>query len=175
VRPDHSHDCQGLVPRGRIWVTHTGNAGFLTLLFVPLGNDILVLALCARYHERMLYYVADGYRGIADRLLSDGLDQPKKRKQPEEIFSGKRLASIREIVKKRAAWALCRSFALAAAVSVYGDSGPPRRPFRYPRRKRFTFNRCRKIRAFSDRRGAGGSLRALDHQAGGNRHGSSTS
>ena len=41
-----------------------GGLGLLTLsafdsspLVVPLGNDLLVLALCARYHDRMLYYV----------------------------------------------------------------------------------------------------------------------
>src|SRR6202166_143944 len=41
-----------------------GGLGLLTLgifdsspLVVPFGNDLLMLALSARYHERMLYYV----------------------------------------------------------------------------------------------------------------------
>jgi hypothetical protein len=41
---------------------HAGGLGLLTLgafdsspLVVPMGNDLLALALCARYHERMLY------------------------------------------------------------------------------------------------------------------------
>jgi membrane protein YqaA with SNARE-associated domain len=43
---------------------HAGGLGLLTLgafdsslLVLPMGNDILVLVLCARYHERVLYYV----------------------------------------------------------------------------------------------------------------------
>ena len=43
---------------------HAGGLGLLTLgafdsspLVVPMGNDLLVLALSARYHDRVLYYV----------------------------------------------------------------------------------------------------------------------
>ncbi len=42
---------------------HASGLGLFTLgafdsspLVVPMGNDLLVLALSARYHERMLYY-----------------------------------------------------------------------------------------------------------------------
>jgi membrane protein YqaA with SNARE-associated domain len=49
---------------------HAGGLGLLTLgaldsspLVVPIGNDPLVLALSARYHERVPYYVVTATAG----------------------------------------------------------------------------------------------------------------
>ena len=60
--------------------------GILTLgafdsspLVVPLGNDLLVLALCARYHDRMLYYAVMATLGSLIGCPRDGVDRPEGR------------------------------------------------------------------------------------------------
>lgn len=124
---------------------HAGGFGLLTLgtldsspLVVPLGNDILVLALCARYHERMLYYVLMATAGsLIGSFLTDWISRKSESNQ-KKIFSGKRLASIREIVKKRAAWALVVASLLPPPFPFTGIAAAAA-AFRYPRRKRFTF------------------------------------
>src|SRR5579862_9449544 len=70
---------------------HMGGWGVLTLstldsspLFLPFGNDLLVLALCARYRDRMFYYVAMATLG-SDRLPRHGLDKPQRSERPEEV------------------------------------------------------------------------------------------
>ena len=90
-----------------------GGLGLLTLgaldsspMVVPMGNDLLVLALCARYHQRVLYYVAMATVGsLIGCLVTDWISR-KSESGLKKIASGKYLNSIQKLVKKRAGWTL---------------------------------------------------------------------
>jgi membrane protein YqaA with SNARE-associated domain len=120
---------------------HAGGLGLLTLgvfdsspLVVPMGNDLLVLALCARYHERMLYYVLMATAGSLIGCFATDWISRKSEGGQKKFLSGKHLAHIRELVEKR-----------AASMLVVASLVPPPFPFtafvaaaaafRYPRRK----------------------------------------
>jgi membrane protein YqaA with SNARE-associated domain len=124
---------------------HAGGFGLLGLgtldsspVVVPLGNDILLLALCARFHGRMLYYVVMATAGsLIGCFLTDWISR-KSEKSQKKLLSGRRLASIRALVKEHAAWALVAASllpppfpftAIVAAAAAFG----------YPRKKLFTF------------------------------------
>ena len=121
-----------------------GGLGLLTLgafdsspLVVPLGNDLLILALSARYHDRMLYYAVMATLGsligclVTVWLSRKGGDQLKK------VTSGRKLYDLQKAVQEHAAWTL-------VAASIL----PPPFPFtpivataaafKYPRKKLFT-------------------------------------
>jgi membrane protein YqaA with SNARE-associated domain len=120
---------------------HAGGLGLLALgafdsspLVVPMGNDLLVLALCARYHERMLYYVLMATAGsLIGSFATDWISRKSEGGQ-KKFLSGKHLVYIREQVEKRAALTL-----------VVASLVPPPFPFtafvaaaaafRYPRSK----------------------------------------
>jgi membrane protein YqaA with SNARE-associated domain len=132
-----------------------GGLGLLTLgvldsspLIVPFGNDLLVLALCARYHSRMPYYVVMATLGsLVGSFLTDWIGRKSEGSQ-KKLLSGKRLAAMRGMVKERAAWAL-----------VLGSILPPPFPFtaivaaaaafRYPRKKLFGFIAVGRFARFS--------------------------
>lgn len=113
--------------------------GFLdsSFLFLPLGNDLLVVALASRHHQRMPYYVlmatAGSVLGIA---ILDVLSRKGGEKGLEKTLSAKRLKYVTTRVKENAGWAL--SFASLM---------PPPFPFtaivagaaalQYPRRRLF--------------------------------------
>jgi len=120
---------------------HAGGLGLLTLgafdsspLVVPMGNDLLVLALCARYHERMFYYVVMATAGSLIGCFATDWISRKSESGQKKFVSGKHLAYIRKQVEKRAAWTL-----------VVASLVPPPFPFtvfvaaaaafRYPRSK----------------------------------------
>lgn len=106
-------------------------------LVVPLGNDLLVLALCARYHSRMPYYAAMATIGsligvfVTDWLSRKGAARFKK------VASGKRMGNIRQQVQKRAGWSLALAslmpppFPFTAVVAAAAA-------FRYPKNKLFS-------------------------------------
>ena len=122
-----------------------GGLGLLTLgvldsspMVVPFGNDLLVLALCARYHDRVIYYVAMATLGsligclITDWITRKSVDRLKKAR------SSKRIDYIRMHVEKRAAWTLVVASvlpppfpftAIVAAAAAFG----------YPRSKLLSF------------------------------------
>jgi membrane protein YqaA with SNARE-associated domain len=118
-----------------------GGLGLLTLgafdsspLVVPFGNDILVLALCARYHERMPYYAAMATLGsLIGVLFTDWLSRKGERKL-KSVMSGRYVHTIQHLVDKRAGLTL-----------VIASLLPPPFPFtpvvaaaaafRYPRKK----------------------------------------
>jgi membrane protein YqaA with SNARE-associated domain len=122
-----------------------GGLGLLTLgifdsspLVVPLGNDLLVLALSARYHERMPYYAAMATAGsLIGCLFTDWISR-KSEAGLKKFASGKQLERIRKLVKKR-----------AGATLLLASILPPPFPFtpfvaaaaafRYPRGKLFSF------------------------------------
>jgi membrane protein YqaA with SNARE-associated domain len=122
-----------------------GGLGLLTLgafdsspLVVPMGNDLLVLALSARYHERMLYYAAMATLGsLIGCFVTDWISR-KGEGGLKRLVPGRHLDFIRKQVKKRAGWTL-------VVVSLM----PPPFPFtvfvaaaaafRYPRSKLLSF------------------------------------
>jgi membrane protein YqaA with SNARE-associated domain len=122
-----------------------GGLGLLTLgaldsspLVLPIGNDLLMLALSARHHERMLYYAAMATMGsLIGCLVTDWISR-KGERHIKKLVTGKALDSIQSQVKKRAGWTLVAASLL-----------PPPFPFtafvaaaaalRYPRKKLFGF------------------------------------
>ena len=124
---------------------HAGGLGLLTLgafdsspLVVAMGNDLLVLALCARYHERMLYYAVMATAGSLIGCFATDWISRKSESGQKKFVSGKYLDYIRKLVKKQAAWTL-----------VVASLLPPPFPFtvfvaaaaafRYPRNKLLSF------------------------------------
>jgi membrane protein YqaA with SNARE-associated domain len=122
-----------------------GGWGLLTLgavdsspFVVPMGNDLLVLALCARYHERTLYYVVMATAGSLIGCLATDWISRRSESGQRRFVSGRHLAYIQERVEKQAAWAL-----------VVASLVPPPFPFtafvaaaaafRYPRSKLLTW------------------------------------
>ena len=122
-----------------------GGLGLLTLgafdsspLVVPMGNDLLVLALSARYHERMLYYVVMATAGSLIGCFATDWISRKSEGGQKKFLSGKHLHYIRKLVEKQAAWTL-----------VVASLMPPPFPFtafvaaaaafRYPRSKLLSF------------------------------------
>jgi membrane protein YqaA with SNARE-associated domain len=124
---------------------HAGGLGLLTLgafdsspLVVPFGNDLLVLALSARYHQRVLYYVAMATAGsLIGCLMTDWISRKSESGQ-KKLVSGKHLQYIRKLVEKHAG----RTLVVASLM-------PPPFPFtvfvaaaaafRYPRIKLLSF------------------------------------
>jgi membrane protein YqaA with SNARE-associated domain len=124
---------------------HAGGLGLLTLgvfdsspLVVPLGNDLLVLALSARYHQRVLYYVAMATAGsLLGCFMTDWISRKSEGGQ-KKFVSGKHLDYIRKQVEKRAGWTLVAAslmpppFPFTAFVAAAAA-------FRYPRIKLLSF------------------------------------
>ena len=124
---------------------HAGGLGLLTLgafdsspLVVPMGNDLLVLALCARYHERMLYFGAMATAGSLIGCFATDWISRKSEGGQKKFVSGKHLDYIRKQVEKRAAWTLVAAslvpppFPFTAFVAAAAA-------FRYPRSKLLSF------------------------------------
>ena len=122
-----------------------GGLGLLTLgmfdsspLVVPLGNDLLMLALSARYHDRVLYYIVMATAGsLIGSLLTDWISR-KSEKGLMKFVPRKHVDYIRMLVEKRAAIALVTAsllpppFPFTAFVATAAA-------FRYPRKKLFGF------------------------------------
>jgi membrane protein YqaA with SNARE-associated domain len=120
---------------------HAGGLGLLALgafdsspLVVPMGNDLLVLALSARYHQRMFYYVAMATAGSLIGCFATDWISRKTESGLKKFVSDHYLDYIRKQVEKRAGWTL-----------VVASLLPPPFPFtvfvaaaaalRYPRNK----------------------------------------
>ncbi|HKN61810.1 MAG TPA: hypothetical protein VJW93_11560 [Candidatus Acidoferrales bacterium] len=134
---------------------HAGGLGLLTLgafdsspLVVPFGNDLLVLALCARYHDRVLYYVLMATAGSLIGVFATDWIGRKSEGGLKKVVAGKNLKYIRKLVEKRAALTL-------VIVSIL----PPPFPFtpfvaaaaafRYPRAKLLGFVGAGRLARFS--------------------------
>jgi membrane protein YqaA with SNARE-associated domain len=122
-----------------------GGLGLLTLgvidsspLVIPLGNDLLVLALSARYHDRMPYYVLMATAGSLIGCLGTDWISRKSEGGLKKFVSGKQLALIRKYVEKRAGTTLVVAsllpppFPFTAVVAAAAA-------FRYPRSKLLGF------------------------------------
>jgi membrane protein YqaA with SNARE-associated domain len=122
-----------------------GGLGLLTLgafdsspLVVPMGNDLLMLALSARYHERVLYYVVMATAGSLIGCFATDWISRKSESGQKKFVSGKHLDYIREQVEKRAGWTLVAAsllpppFPFTAFVAAAAA-------FRYPRNRLLSF------------------------------------
>jgi undecaprenyl-diphosphatase len=122
-----------------------GGFGLLTLgafdsspLVVPLGNDLLVLALSARYHDRMVYYAVMATLGSLIGCLATFWISRKGSPQLKKVASGERLNNIQKQVQKRAGWTLLAAslmpppFPFTAIVAAAAA-------FKYPWKKLFSF------------------------------------
>ena len=122
-----------------------GGLGLLTLgvidsspLVIPLGNDLLVLALSARYHDRMPYYVLMATAGSLIGCLGTDWISRKSEGGLKKFVSDKQLVLIRKYVEKRAGTTLVVAsllpppFPFTAFVAVAAA-------FRYPRSKLLGF------------------------------------
>ncbi len=88
---------------------HAGGLGLLTLgtfdsspLIIPLGNDLLMLALSARYHERMLYYVAMATAGSVIGCFGTDWISRKGESGLKKILAAKHMAFLQKQVEKHA-------------------------------------------------------------------------
>jgi membrane protein YqaA with SNARE-associated domain len=122
-----------------------GGLGLLTLgafdsspLVVPFGNDLLMLALSARYHDRMLYYAVMATLGSLIGCFATVWVSRKGGPQLKRIVSGKRLGKIQDQVQKRAGWSLVAAsllpppFPFTAIVATAAA-------FKYPPKKLLSF------------------------------------
>jgi membrane protein YqaA with SNARE-associated domain len=124
---------------------HAGGLGLLTLgafdsspLFAPMGNDLLLLALSARYHDRMLYYAVMATAGSLIGCYATDWISRKSESGQKKYVSRKHLTFIRKLVEKHAAWPLVVAslmpppFPFTALVAAAAA-------FRYPRIKLLSF------------------------------------
>jgi len=93
---------------------HLGGFGLLLLgildssfLFMPLGNDLLVVALTANHHQRMLYYAAMASAGsVVGCFLTDLVCRKGGEKGLEKNFSGRTMDYVQKKIKNHAGPAL---------------------------------------------------------------------
>lgn len=95
---------------------HLGGGGLLLLgildssfLFAPLGNDLLVVAMTARYRSvgRMFYFAAMSTAGsVLGCLLVDVILRRAGGKELEHYLPRKRIQYVNGKVENNAAWAL---------------------------------------------------------------------
>lgn len=122
-----------------------------SFLFMPLGNDLLMIALTARHHGRVLFYAVMAATGsVLGCLLVDVVCRRGGEKGLENLVPPKRLEYVKCKVAKSAGWAL----ALACLM-------PPPFPFtpfvivasalQYPRKKMLTIvGVCRFLRFLTE-------------------------
>ena len=99
-----------------------------------MGNDLLVLALSARYHERVLYYVVMATAGsLIGCFVTDWISRKSVTGQ-KKFVSGKHLDYIRKQVGKQAGWTLAVA-ALMPPPFPFTAFVAAAAAFRYPRIK----------------------------------------
>ena len=135
---------------------HMGGFGLLTLgvfdssiLFMPFGNDLLMIALTASKHGLLPFYAAMATAGsLLGCLITDVISRKGGEQGLEKRVPRKRLEYVKKKVKKSAGWAL----ALASLL-------PPPFPFtpfviaasalQYPRKRLLTVIAVSRFTRFS--------------------------
>ena len=122
-----------------------GGLGLLTLgafdsspLVVPFGNDLLVLALSARYHDRMLYYAAMATLGSLIGCLVTVWLSRKGGEHLKKVASSRQLGKIQKQVEKQAGWTLVAASMLPPPFP-FTPIVAAAAAFKYPRKKLFSF------------------------------------
>jgi len=78
-----------------------------SFLFMPLGNDLLVIALTANHHQRMLYYAAMATAGsVAGVALTDWVSRKGGQKGIEGKGQSRRIRYIEDKVQQNGGMAL---------------------------------------------------------------------
>ncbi len=78
-----------------------------SFLFMPLGNDLLLVALTARHHERMPYYALMASAGsVLGCLFTDWVSRKGGEKGLETRVKGRTLTYVKRKVEKKAGPAL---------------------------------------------------------------------
>lgn len=121
---------------------HLGGFGLLALsfldsspLFMPLGNDLLLVALTASKHSLFVYYALMATAGsVLGCLTVDALSRKGGEKGLERILSPKRLNYIKRRIKKNAAWALVIASLVPPPFPFTGFVAAAA-AFQYPRRR----------------------------------------
>ncbi|HEX5483093.1 MAG TPA: hypothetical protein VFZ08_10770 [Terriglobia bacterium] len=93
---------------------HLGGPGLLALglldssfLFMPLGNDLLVIAMTSSKHMLMPYYAVMAAAGsVLGCLVLDLISRKQGEKGIEKLLPAKRLQYVKKRVKSNAGWAL---------------------------------------------------------------------
>jgi len=122
-----------------------GGLGLFTLgafdsspLVVPLGNDLLMLALSARHHDRMFYYAVMATLGSLIGCFVTVWVGLKGGSQLKRIATRHRLGKIQEKMQQHAAWSLVVAsllpppFPFTAIVAAAAA-------FKYPQKKLFSY------------------------------------
>jgi membrane protein YqaA with SNARE-associated domain len=74
-----------------------------SFLFMPLGNDLLMVALTANHRERMLYYAAMATAGsVLGCAITDWISRKGGEKGLEENYGGKRFDYVKRKVQEHA-------------------------------------------------------------------------
>jgi membrane protein YqaA with SNARE-associated domain len=122
-----------------------GGLGIFTLsvfdsspLVVPFGNDLLVLALSARHHDRMFYYALMATLGSVMGSVATVWLGRKGGDRLKKSSSRGRAGRVQNMLQKNAAWTLVAAsllpppFPFTAVVAAAAASN-------YPRTKLFSF------------------------------------
>lgn len=122
-----------------------GGLGLLTLgafdsspLIVPFGNDLLILALSARYHDRMLYYAVMATLGSLIGCVVTVWLSRKGGAQLKKVASSEYLGKIQKQVKKQAGWTLVTA-SLLPPPFPFTPVVAAAAAFKYPPKKLFSF------------------------------------
>jgi len=97
-----------------LFFAHLGGFGLLgmgildsSFLFMPLGNDLLMVGLTVRHRNLMLYYAVMATVGsVLGCLVVDLVCRRIGEEKLEKMVTRKRLDYVRAKIEKRAAWAL---------------------------------------------------------------------
>lgn len=95
-------------------LAHMGGFGLLTLsfvdsspLFLPFGNDLLMIAMTANRHSLCVYYALMAAAGsVLGSLTVDAISRKGGEKGLEKIVHPRQLNYITKRIRKDAAWAL---------------------------------------------------------------------
>jgi membrane protein YqaA with SNARE-associated domain len=137
VRPIIRIIARALFRAGGLGVLALGAADSSPLV-VPLGNDLLVLALSARYHDRMIYYALMATLGSLIGCMLTVWLGAKGGSQLKKVAPRDRLLNLQEHMQKNAAWVLVVAslmpppFPFTAIVAAAAA-------FKYPQKKLFSF------------------------------------
>ncbi len=120
-----------------------------SFLVMPLGNDLLVIALSAAHHSRMPLYAALATIGsVAGCLILDFVFREGGEKGLEHHLPAKQFQYVKGRVKKRGGWALALA-ALAPPPFPFTPFVAGAAAFEYPRRRLVTVIGAARLVRFS--------------------------
>jgi membrane protein YqaA with SNARE-associated domain len=107
-------------------------------LFMPLGNDLLMLGLTAQNHKKLLYYAAMAAAGSAiGCLLTDAVARKGGEEGLPRLLPPKRIEYVKKKLSKKAGWAIALG-ALMPPPFPFTAFVAASAAFQYPRKKLFS-------------------------------------